>query len=611
MQHTLIAVFDNRRDAEHAQDELLATGFARQDVKISRADATGQTDSLTGRPGTVAPETEDEGIGASIRHFFRDIFGTDNSPHAQKYTDAVSRGHHVLTVTAADEPEVERAADIVEKHGPVDIDEKAAEWAGGAPIARPESMRASGAGGLQQSAGLSAQSGTPTAENRALFQQQSLQDETPMGSTYQEPQPGGGNLSAGTTRAGSLQGGSMQGSALEGSAQTTAAAGASLQRDTGVSGETAIPVVEERIKVGKRAVQRGGVRVYSRLVETPVDESIGLREEHVNIERHKLDQPVGTADTTVFKEQQIEVRETAEEPVVEKSARVVEEVVVGKKVTERQEHIHDTLRHTEVQVEQLSAGADVLDEDYFRRDWQSRYGKLGGSYEDYAPAYGFGAQAARSALYRGRPWNEIESDLRTGWESRYGASGQPSTWDRFKDAVRSGWDRMTGGSGLDEDYRRHWSTHFATSGAGYDEYLPAYRFGYDMAGNDKYRGRPWDQVESDLRSDWDARYGGGASTWERFKAAVRHGWDRMSGDEEYRRDWSSRYATTGGDYDEYAPAYRYGYDMASSDKYRGRAWNDVESDLRSDWDTRHGGAAGSTWERFKAAVHHGWDRVSS
>ena len=52
-----------------------------------------------------------------------------------------------------------------------------------------------------------------------------------------------------------------------------------------------------------------------------------------------------------------------------------------------------------------------------------------------------------------------------------------------------------------------------------------------MAGSDKYRGRRWDDAESDLRSDWDTRYPGdtGGSTWERFKAAVRHGWDRMTG----------------------------------------------------------------------------------
>ena len=121
----------------------------------------------------------------------------------------------------------------------------------------------------------------------------------------------------------------------------------------------AIPVIQEETKVGKREVQRGGVRVYNRLVETPVDETVGLREEHVNVERHAVDRPVNPADLNAFKETTIELRESAEEAVVEKSARVVEEVVVNKQVSERQEHIHESVRHTEVQVEQLTADDDA------------------------------------------------------------------------------------------------------------------------------------------------------------------------------------------------------------------------------------------------------------
>jgi uncharacterized protein (TIGR02271 family) len=450
MQHTLVAVFELRSEAEHARDELLAGGFSRDEVQISHADATGQTDSLTGRPtAQIAEEPHDEGIGSSIKHFFKSIFGTDSSPHAQKYSDAVSRGHHVLVVNAADEPEIERAADIVERHGPVDIDEKAVEWAGGAPVSNPESMRMSGAGGMQQSAPASAQSASGSAQSASgsaqsasgsaqsaslmgqrddpnLFQQQSLNDDVPRGTTYQEPMGDSGILSADTT------GASQQGvpSSLQGS----------QQRDTSSSAGTAIPVVEERLKVGKREVQRGGVRVFSRVVATPVSESIGLREEHVNVERHKVDQPISTNDTTAFQEQRIELRETAEEPVVEKTARVVEEVVVGKEVTERQQEISDTVRHTEVQVEAL--GADAESETAFRSHWSSNYASGGGGYDEYAPAYSYGSEMARSDKYRGRKWNDVESDLRSDWDTRQGKGGA-STWEKFKDAVRHGWERIT------------------------------------------------------------------------------------------------------------------------------------------------------------------------
>jgi uncharacterized protein (TIGR02271 family) len=422
MQHTLIAVFDNRADADRARDELLASGFSREDVRLSNSDPTGTSDTVSGATSTSATaQRQDEGFGASIKHFFSDIFGTDSSEHAQRYSEAVTRGHHVLTVTAADEPEVERAADIVERHGPVDIDEKSAEWAGGASMAQPESMRMSGAGGVQQSASLSQQS----EGERKLFAQQSLNQGAPMGQTYQEPSGSGG----------SLQGGAQDSIGLSGSQQRDMAGESATER--------AIPVVQEELKVGKREVQRGGVRIFSRLVETPVNETIGLREEHVNVERHRVDQPISTGDATAFKEQTIELRESAEEAVVEKSARVVEEVVVGKQVTEREQQISDTVRHTEVEVEQLGARGTLGDEDYYRRHWTSNFGSSGGTYEDYAPAYTYGSEMRSSERYRGRDWSDAESDLRSDWERRYPGESGASSWERFKAAVRHGWDRMT------------------------------------------------------------------------------------------------------------------------------------------------------------------------
>jgi hypothetical protein len=100
-----------------------------------------------------------------------------------------------------------------------------------------------------------------------------------------------------------------------------------------------------------------------------------------------------------------------------------------------------------------------------------------------------------------------------------------------------------------------------------------------------------------------------------MKAAVRHGWDKItpdmdSDDNYYRSHWSSTYGSTGDSYDSYAPAYSYGTQARS--KYQGRNWDDVESDLRSDWDTRYPSSGGvSTWDKMKAAVRHGWDKVTS
>lgn len=123
----------------------------------------------------------------------------------------------------------------------------------------------------------------------------------------------------------------------------------------------AIPVVQEDIQVGKREVLRGGVRVYSRVVEEPVEESVRLREERVRVERTPVNRAATDADLLAGQEQVIEVQEFAEEPVIAKQARVVEEVRVGKDVSERTETIRDTVRHTEVDVEETPAAAATKD----------------------------------------------------------------------------------------------------------------------------------------------------------------------------------------------------------------------------------------------------------
>ena len=125
----------------------------------------------------------------------------------------------------------------------------------------------------------------------------------------------------------------------------------------GTEGETVMPVVREELQVGKRTIEGGGVRVVQRVAETPVSELVRLREERATIERRPADRPATEADLANFKEGTVEVRERSEEAVVSKTARVVEEVVVGKEVSEREEAVSDTVRQTDVEVERLDAGA--------------------------------------------------------------------------------------------------------------------------------------------------------------------------------------------------------------------------------------------------------------
>lgn len=118
--------------------------------------------------------------------------------------------------------------------------------------------------------------------------------------------------------------------------------------------EQTIPVTQEELVVGKRERTQGDVRVQSRVREEPVQKTVELQEEHVDVSRRPADRP---ASDTSFQEELIEMRETAEEPVVEKRARVVEEVKVGKKRSRKKQTVQDTVRRTEVDVQRTGAPA--------------------------------------------------------------------------------------------------------------------------------------------------------------------------------------------------------------------------------------------------------------
>lgn len=128
-------------------------------------------------------------------------------------------------------------------------------------------------------------------------------------------------------------------------------------------GETAIPIIEEQLQVGKQTVEIGGARIRSRIVERPVEASVRLREEHVVIERHPVNRAPSNADLASFTEGSIDIIERAEVPIVNKQARVVEEVAVGKNVTEHEETVRETVRRTEVDVKEVNRETTARDVD--------------------------------------------------------------------------------------------------------------------------------------------------------------------------------------------------------------------------------------------------------
>jgi uncharacterized protein (TIGR02271 family) len=238
--------------------------------------------------------------GSGIGNFFKSLF-SDDDDHA-KYTSVAQRSGSIVTVHAQSADEAEDAADILDDCGAVNVDERAASYG---------------------------YTGTGT---------------TGMGGT------GTSDFTTGTA---------ATGLGLTGTTGTS-----DFTDNTTTGGSQKIPIIEENLEVGKREVVRGGVRVRSRIVERPVEESLRLREESVRVERNPVNRTATSADLANFEGTQIEMTESAEVPVVSKEARVVEEVSLGKEVTERTETISDTVRKTEVDVDNIEGTSTTRKTDY-------------------------------------------------------------------------------------------------------------------------------------------------------------------------------------------------------------------------------------------------------
>jgi hypothetical protein len=159
------------------------------------------------------------------------------------------------------------------------------------------------------------------------------------------------------------------------------------------------------------------------------------------------------------------------------------------------------------------------------------------SIEDILNSHGAVDVDERSREYRSSGWSRFDEsagpydvdDTASMGRSNYSAGGT-STGTRRGTRVYSGTANYSGESDwrqYDSDFQQHFRNTYGSTGATYDSYSPAYQYGYRMANDQRYRGRSWNEVETDLRRDYETSYPGGA--WERMKDAIRHGWDKVTG----------------------------------------------------------------------------------
>lgn len=130
-----------------------------------------------------------------------------------------------------------------------------------------------------------------------------------------------------------------------------------------VVAEECIPVVEEELRIGTREVVRGGARVRTRVEELPVAEEIELMSESVRVTSRAASRPVSDeelARSGLLRDRVIEIAQVREEAVVSKGVFVREEVVISKTTERRVEEIHETVRRTVIETEDL--GGKVLRE---------------------------------------------------------------------------------------------------------------------------------------------------------------------------------------------------------------------------------------------------------
>ncbi len=291
----IVALYDTRAHADAAREKLLAAGVDSGSVQVMDKGA----DKMA---GGVDYEAGNQGLWGSIKS----LFMPDEDAHA--YSHAVGAGHAMVVVTPTAKSDRSQIIQVLESTDPLDFDAKLEEWRQSgynyAPgSAAPMASTAATGGAAAAGAVTSGAATMGTAAPRA-----------PMTDTSKTAAP----MAAGTARAGDSE---------------------------------TIKVMEERLRVGKREVAGGAVRVRSYVVERPVEENVRLHEERVSVERRPVDRAVTGADAAAFQERTIEARATSEEAVVGKEARVVEEIGIRKEASDRTETIHDTVRSTKVDVE--------------------------------------------------------------------------------------------------------------------------------------------------------------------------------------------------------------------------------------------------------------------
>ncbi|MBB5501325.1 hypothetical protein [Paraburkholderia sp. MM5384-R2] len=385
MQHTVIGLFDTYMQAETARDTLVQTGFAREKIEL-QANAEPSV-------GSATSEVANAGVLANIERFLASLFSTGpRSSDTARYAEAMRRGAVLVCVHAASESHAELARNTLVRLGATDIGDRPPE------------------------------AGTPAATDR----DHSILDELGIGAVM----PGTPRTSSVTTEAVATPG-MRDTTATPGAAGVSSSSGAAgaaaMTESTGIAGATGAtsttgttapdtmpPPATPRpdpltamppADIGAAARPFAPPPISERPMSDPVNEPI-------------VDPLAGDAGRSAIAAGSV----PGSGAVMQPSDIVPEGGQPG------------TGPGAQMPNEYLEYEED------FRAHYDEQYAAANARYEDYVPAYRYGAEIARDARFRNRPWDEIEPEARRHWET----TSPHSTWERFKLAVRHGWERATG-----------------------------------------------------------------------------------------------------------------------------------------------------------------------
>lgn len=332
MTTTLTGVFESASEAGRARSRLIDSGISASAVTLdpdgsqsTSGSSTASSSSLSSSPSSSSGTSAG---GEDRRGFFAKLFGwndddDDQDDTARRYGMATQRGHVVVAVRLDDESKVDDTIRVLDECGAMDVDERMAGWSG---------SDASGMSGTSGTSGRTHSSGSTGSATDMAATGEAMSGMSGM--------TGASGMSETPSASGAM---GIGASDLSSTSGRTAA---------GASGDQTLRAVAEELVVGKRTVQRGRVRIHRSVTEVPVEQQVSLQEERVRVERVPVDRIATEADLSQgFDERDITLTETAEEAVVGKVARVVEEVRVGTEARERVETVRDTVRRSEIDVE--------------------------------------------------------------------------------------------------------------------------------------------------------------------------------------------------------------------------------------------------------------------